>query len=158
MRVLLKLVLDCDPDDAWRAVQSPAVMQAVSAPFMRFRSLEPGGFPETWSEGDHPVSVSAFGVVPAGEQVIRIALSERSGGIRVMKDTGRGLSGLVASVTAWDHTLAVSSAGGGRTLYRDQLVFEVGGLSVLAWPVYWVFWQWRAARMKQLAPTWSVQQ
>jgi hypothetical protein len=51
--------------------------------------------------------------------------------------------------------MAVSSAPDGRTLYRDRLVFEAGPVTVLMWPVYWAFWQWRAIGMRRLAPGWE---
>ena len=149
MRVLLKFVLDCDPDDAWRAIRSPSVLTTVSSPFTVFTSLEPAGFPETWPAGDHPVTVSAFGIVPIGEQVIAISYPQRTDGIRMMRDTGRGLSGPLALVSRWEHTMAIEAAPGGKTLYRDQLVIEAGALTPLLWPMYWAFWQWRAVGIRR---------
>ena len=155
MRVLLKLVLDCDPLDAWQALRDPKVFRQASGPFTTVRSLEPGGFAETWAPGEHRVAVSALGLVPIGTQVIDLEMTERSGGIHVLRDSGHGESGLLGMVTKWEHTMAVSSAGRGKTLYRDRLVIDVGPLTVVAWPMFWLFWQWRAARMRQLAPTWG---
>ena len=155
MRVLLKLVIDCPPDAAWRAIRSPEVLTAVSAPFTVFSSLEPDGFPEVWEAGEHPVLVKAFGIAPIGEQVIGISFPAAPDGVRMMRDTGQGLSGPLALITRWEHTMAVASAPGGRTLYRDQLVFEAGPLTLLAWPVYWAFWQWRAIGIARLAPGWA---
>lgn len=154
MRVLLKLVLDCSPDAAWRAIRSPDVFRAVSAPLTTFISLEPGGFPEFWPTGEHPVLGKAFGLLPIGEQVIDISFPEPRGDVRFVLDTGRGASGALTAVTTWHHTMAVSPQAGGRTLYRDQLRFEAGPITVLLWPVYWAFWQWRALQLKRLAPGW----
>ncbi|MCU1406826.1 MAG: hypothetical protein JWQ43_3129 [Glaciihabitans sp.] len=162
MRVLLKLVLDCPPEAAWRAIRSPAVLNQVSAPLTAFQSLESGGFPELWSEGVHPVRVRAGGLVHIGDQTIEIAYPERatgvrkgaSEGVRAVRDTGRGLSGPLAVITRWEHTMTVTPLPGDRTLYRDQLVFEAGRISVLLWPMYWAFWQWRAIGIRRLAPTW----
>jgi hypothetical protein len=159
MRVLLKLVLDCDPDDAWRAIRSPAVLTAVSAPFTTFRSLEPGGFPEQWPAGVHWVEVRAAGLAKLGEQTIEISYPSAGSapgrrGVRMMRDTGRGLSGPLAWITQWEHTMAVAQAPDGRTLYRDQLVFEAGRMTLLLWPAYWAFWQWRSVGLRRLAPSW----
>ncbi|EAR25742.1 hypothetical protein A20C1_07678 [marine actinobacterium PHSC20C1] len=155
MRVLLKLVLDCDPDDAWRAIRSPHVFQEVSHPLTQFKSLEVGGFPELWQPGEHPVKVSAFGRFTIGQQIIRISFDDDEPGIRIMRDTGRGLSGPLALVSQWNHSMAISATPDGRTLYRDRLNFNAGLLSPLVWPMYWAFWQWRGAALKRLAPTWS---
>ena len=153
MRILLKLVLDCDPDTAWRVIRSPAGLTQVSAPLMEFTSLENGGFPELWPAGEHPVSVKGLGLVPLGRQVIAIGYppSDRA---RMVRDTGHGVSGIFPVVSAWEHTMAVSAAPGGRTLYRDRLRFEAGAVTALLWPMYWAFWQWRGIRMRMLAHTW----
>jgi len=154
MRILLKLVLDCTPDAAWDAIRSPATFARVSAPFTVFESLEPDGFPERWSAGEHPVRVRAFGVVPIGTQSIAISFPHRDDGVRMMRDDGGGIDGPLAAVTEWHHTMAVSEAPGGRTLYRDRLQFRAGALTLALWPMYWVFWQWRAVQMRRLATTW----
>jgi hypothetical protein len=176
------MVLDCPPDAAWRAIRSPSVLMLVSAPFTTFESLEPDGFPKIWPAGVHRAKVSALALVQIGEQTIDISYpvggasgsgsykedgagdgfgpgdiprAVRAGGVRMMRDTGRGVSGALKSVTKWQHTMAVSDADGGRTLYRDRLVFEVGALTPLAWPLYWGFWQWRALRIRRLSRTWK---
>jgi len=165
MRVLLKLELDCDPDAAWAALRSPDVFRQVSAPIMRFTSLDAGGFPTTWSDGEHRLSARAFGIVPAGEQLVDIHTEERlehsSHGrhqaptpVRIVHDTGRGLTFPLTLTTQWHHRMAVSALPDGRTLYRDQLTFSAGLLSPAAWAAYWVFWQWRGLALKRLAPSW----
>lgn len=159
MRVLLKEILDCSPDAAWRALRSPAVFREVSSPVVNAASLEAGGFPTVWEPGDHPVSLTALGLVPMGEQVIRLTMAtKRTDGVRILRDTGRGVSGALASLTLWDHRMAVSPdpAGTGKTLYRDQLIFRTGALTLASWPVFWALWQWRMRRLKQLAPGWRL--
>ena len=153
MRIVLKLVLDCEPDVAWRAIRDPAVFRAVSHPLTAFTSLEPGGFPQTWPQGVHRLFGRAFGVLPMGEQTIDLAFSQRDD-VRLVRDTGRGISGPLALVTGWEHTMAVSPHPDGGTLYRDRLRFSAGALTPALWPVFWAFWQWRAYRMARLAPTW----
>jgi len=156
MRVMLKLVLDCEPDGAWRAIRSPDVLRAVSAPLMRFTPLtSDGGWPAQWPEGEHPARVSAAGVVPLGEQVIRIGYPDApEPGVRMLRDSGYGRSGVFTLVREWEHTMAVSEAPGGGTLYRDRLRFDAGPLTPLMWPMYWAFWQWRAWRMRRLSLSW----
>jgi hypothetical protein len=155
MRVLLKLELDCAPDAAWRAIRNPKVFRAVSSPFTTFDSLEPGGFPETWPQGEHLLRARAFGLTVIGEQTIDLEFRESRLGVRSVRDTGRGLSGPLALVTRWEHTMAVSPLPGARTLYRDRLVFEAGLLSPLLWAGFWAFWQWRALQLTRLARDWK---
>jgi hypothetical protein len=155
MRVLLKLEFDCAADAAWRAIRNPKVFRAVSAPFTTFDSLEPGGFPDSWPEGEHLVRAKAFGLAVIGEQTIDLAFRERRNGVRSVRDTGRGLSGPLSLVTRWEHTMAVSALPGARTLFRDQLIVEAGVLTPLLWVGFWAFWQWRAIRLTRLSPDWK---
>lgn len=155
MRILLKLELDCASDAAWRAIRSPDVFRAVSAPFTTFDSLEPGGFPESWPEGEHLVRAKAFGVAVIGEQTIDLEFLEPRKGVRAVRDTGRGLSGPLTAVTRWEHTMAVSALPGARTLFRDQLRVEAGVLTPLLWVGFWAFWQWRAIQISRLSRDWK---
>jgi len=151
---MLKLHLDSSPDAAWRAIRSPEVFRAVSMPFASFTSLEPDGFPDTWPQGEHAVRASAFGLVGAGEQVIDLAFTGKRDA-RLVHDTGYGVSGPLALLDYWHHTMAVSPGRNGGTLFRDRVVFDAGVLTPLVWPALWAFWQWRGIRLRQLAPTWT---
>lgn len=156
MRILLKLVLDCSPDAAWRAIRSPAALQQVSWPFTAFEALNENGFSELWSEGDHPVRVRALGLVDVGTQNIGISFKQRTDGVRVMRDSGPPLSGALTIITRWRHQMAVSALPDGRTLYRDELRFSAGLASPLVWLGLWAFWQWRAIGLRRLAATWRA--
>lgn len=151
---MLKLVLDCPPDAAWRAIRSPEVFRAVSFPLVSFVSLEPDGFPESWPPGEHPVQATALGVIAAGDQLIDIAVPERADDVRMVVDSGRALTGALTVVTQFQHTMAVSPAPGGKTLFRDRLEFSAGAATLPVWLFYWSFWQWRAIRIKMLSPRW----
>ena len=153
--VFLRFTLDTTPDAAWDALQSPAVFRKASAPLIRVRSLEKGGFPERWSEGKpHDVRLSLLGIFPIGHQRILVSLGERPGGVRMIVDKGAGLSGFLRVMPKWDHRMAVSATDDGRTLFRDRLAVRAGLLTPLVWISMWAFWQVRGARLKKLAPTW----
>ncbi|HLP23395.1 MAG TPA: hypothetical protein VK139_05075 [Microbacteriaceae bacterium] len=155
MRVLLKLRLDCEPDTVWDKLHDPSVFAQVMAPLMTAQSKEVGGFPPRWLPGEHVIALKLFGLIPVGRQSVR--LSERNGtasGIRVLRDTGIGLSGPLAMMTGWDHRMALSETSDGRTLYRDQLRVRAGWLTPLAWPGLWLFWQWRGRQLRRFASDW----
>jgi hypothetical protein len=101
------------------------------------------------------VAARAFGLVPMGEQLIDLSFGQR-GDARLVHDSGGGLSGAMAVFDYWHHSMAVSPAPGGRTLFRDRLVFDAAPLTLLLWPAMWAFWQWRGLRITQLAKTWSA--
>lgn len=153
---MLKFELDCTPDAAWRAIRSPSVFRAVSAPFTTFTPLDPAGFPELWPAGEHHVEARAFGVLPVGTQAIDISFPQRNDGVRTVVDSGGGLSGLLTAVNTWHHTMAVSSTAGGCTLYRDELRFTAGVLTLPLWLTFWGFWQWRGLRIRQLSRRWHA--
>lgn len=158
MRVLLKLEIDCDADAAWRALHSPRAVAELYAPLVNLEPLAPQGFPTAWEPGDDvPVQLRFGGLLPMGRQLIH--MSERhpdaeSGPVRIFRDSGLPLTGPLGLLDVWDHQIAVSPASDGRTLWRDRLV--IGGAAAPAlWPVLWGVWQWRAARIRALAPSWA---
>jgi hypothetical protein len=158
MRILLKLVIDCDAEAAWRALHSPRAVAELYGPLL---AMEPLSTPPTsWEAGtDLPVQLSVAGAVPMGRQLISITEREATdahGRVRIFRDSGIPLTGPLASLDVWDHQMAVSRAPGDptRTLWRDRLVIG-GATAPLLWPVLWSAWQWRGARIRALAPSWA---
>ncbi|UUT35938.1 hypothetical protein [Microbacterium elymi] len=64
MRILLKLVIDCDADAAWRALHSPRAIAELDGPFVTLRSLE--HLPPSWSPGDDATVDLSLGPLPLG--------------------------------------------------------------------------------------------
>ncbi|MFT4215488.1 MAG: hypothetical protein QM622_12055 [Microbacterium sp.] len=160
MRIMLKLVLDCDADAAWRALHSPRAVAELYGPFVDLDPLAAGGLPHRLEPGlDLPVLVRVGGAVTLGSQLIHVSertTADAHGPVRILRDSGIPLTGPLAPLEVWDHQMAVSSAPGDpeRTLWRDRLV--IGGPTAAAlWPVLWSVWQWRGARLRALAPTWA---
>lgn len=166
MRILLKLILDCEPDVAWRALHSPTAFREVALPWLDFHSDEPGGFPTSWSGGEHRVQVRALGAFTVGTQAIRLdtlrSADPREASTRILRDSGGGTGGLLRALPRLDHRMAIApdpagadSEGTLRTLYRDRLIVQAGALTPIAWYALWTFWQWRGVRLRQLAPSWA---
>lgn len=165
MRILLKFVINCDVDAAWRALHSPRAVAELYGPLVQVTPLVrdtagPGAMPTSWEPGgDAPVQLSLAGIVPLGRQLIAVSdreATDPNGAVRVFRDSGMPLTGPLAGLNVWDHQMAVSAAPGdpSKTLWRDRLV--IGGTTApLLWPVLWATWQWRAARIKSLAPGWA---
>ncbi len=159
MRILLKLVVDCDADAAWRALHSPRAVAELYGPFLELRPMAVEGLPTSLTPGtDMPVSLTAAGL-PFGQQLIHASdryVEDSRGPVRILRDSGIPLTGPLASLDVWDHHMAVSPAPGdpARTLWRDRLVIG-GAAAPVLWPVLWTVWQWRAARIRAMAPTWA---
>jgi hypothetical protein len=94
-------------------------------------------------------------LVDAGEQIIDLSFEERPG-VRLVHDFGRAVSGPLAVVTTWRHTMAVSPLPEHRTLYRDRLVVSAGAATLPVWLGLWAFWQWRGFRIRQLSAHWRA--
>ncbi|WP_460776144.1 hypothetical protein [Microbacterium sp. GXF7504] len=158
MRILQKFEIACDPDAAWRALHSPQALAELYGPLLEVRPISDA--PTSWEPGqDAAVAMSAFGVVPLGSQYISVSdryVDEHAGRVRILRDAGTPLTGPLATLDVWDHQMAVSPVAGdpARTLWRERLV--IGGRTApLLWPTLWAMWQWRAARIRSLAPSWA---
>ncbi len=157
MRILLKFVIDCDADAAWRAVHSPRAVAELYGPLLELAPVEPSVLPTSWSQGaEVAVNLSLAGVVPLGRQLIHVSDRVVEPEVRIFRDSGIPLTGALAALDVWDHQMAVSPAPGDptKTLWRERLV--IGGRAApVLWPVLWSMWQWRAARIRAMAPTWA---
>ncbi|BDV29679.1 hypothetical protein [Microbacterium terricola] len=159
MRILLKLVIDCDADAAWRALHSPRALAEVYGPLLELAPLDPDGLPTALEPGaDVPVQL-AVGGMRVGRQLIHVShrfADEQHGKVRILRDSGIPLTGPLAGLDVWDHQMAVSPAprDPSKTLWRERLV--IGGTAApLLWPGLWGVWQWRGSRIAALAPTWA---
>jgi hypothetical protein len=157
MRVQLKLILDCEPDDAWRALRSPAVLHELYGPLLQLAPDSP--VPTLWEPGAMNVTMKGAGVIPVGRQLIDLDFDlKRMPGVRILVDSGRPLSGPLSLLDSWHHRMAVAPAPGaeGKTLYRDRL--DVTGAAALPlWMPLWTMWQWRGVRLAQMAPNWAFE-
>ncbi|WP_454117291.1 hypothetical protein [Microbacterium lacticum] len=164
MRIMLKLMLDCDADAAWRALHSPRAIADLYGPLLDLSPKDAAGMPTRLESGaDIPVrlTVGAAGGprVAVGDQLIHVSereVPDARGTVRILRDSGIPLTGPLAALDVWDHQMAVSPAPGdpARTLWRERLV--IGGRAAPAlWPVLWATWQWRGTRLRSLARTWA---
>ncbi|WP_248239799.1 hypothetical protein [Microbacterium kunmingense] len=160
MRIMLKLVIDCDADAAWRALHSPRAVAELYGPLVQLTPLDPDELPTAWEPGaEVGVEMRFGGRVSLGRQIIHASdrtMKGPDGPIRIFRDSGIPISGPLASLDVWDHQMAVSPAPGDptKTLWRDRLVIG-GAAAPVLWPGLWAAWQWRAARIRALAPTWA---
>lgn len=155
MHVGLKIVLDAPVDAVRDALARPTAMVASTRPFLVYRSLDPDGFPERWTPGrPHPIAADVLGLVPSGTTHVSITAYEVDG-VPVQRDDGGGTSGLFARMDM-HHRMAATPLPDGSTLLVDRLTFRMRPwvLGIALWPGMWVIWQWRAHRMRTLAPSW----
>lgn len=139
-------------DSVYDALHTPAIFRAVSAPFTVFRTPSGEALPDRFEPGaDYEVSVSALGVIPMGRQIIHLVDQADAWDQRSVTDTGRGLSGVLKTLTGWRHHMSVAARADGGTDFSDELSIDFSLWSVLAWPGLQIFWWWRGARLRRLA-------
>ncbi|WP_309709926.1 hypothetical protein [Pseudolysinimonas sp.] len=150
MRVVLRLELDAYPDEVWAMLQDPIALGEVVAPLIEIEPVGHRRFPPTWNSGDHLVRLRVFGILPLGDQRIRLSTSRR-GGARILEDSGGPVSGAIGLVRHWRHRMAVSPLPDGRTLYRDRLDISAGVVTPFVWIGAWALWQFRAVGIRRVA-------
>lgn len=155
MKFSLRVSLPCTVSQAFDALHNPDVFRAVSAPFLGFEALSPAQFPTRYESGKtYVVRVKALGVISLGTQEIN-PVSTAEGMTGTFQDHGRGLTGALAPVTKFQHTMTLRPSGVGPTILEDELDFDAGILTPFMALGFRVFWWWRHRMMKRLAPQWQ---
>lgn len=144
-KLVLNTYLGSPADWVWAAVQTPALLDYVAAPVLRFRPAS-GAAPAVW-EGPHAVRLLLFGFLPLGPQVIDVSrdVSRAEKGVRRLRDNGRG-----RLVRVWDHWISVTDDGRGGTAYQDSVDIRAGLLTPAVWLFAWGFYAWRQHRWRRL--------
>lgn len=155
MKFSLQVSLPCTVSQAFDALHNPDVFRAVSTPFLGFEALSPAQFPTRYESGtSYVVRVRALGLLSLGTQEIN-PVSTAEGMTRTFQDHGRGLTGSLAQVTRFQHTMVLRPSGVGPTILEDELDFDAGILTPFMGLGFRVFWWWRHRMMKRLAPQWQ---
>lgn len=155
MKFSLQVSLPCTVSQAFDALHNPEVFRAVSQPFLGFEAVSPVRFPTRYESGNsYVVRVRALGVLSMGTQEIN-PISTAEGMTRTFQDHGRGLTGALAQVTRFQHTMTLRPSGVGPTILEDELDFDAGILTPFMGLGFRIFWWWRHRMMKRLAPQWQ---
>lgn len=145
MRLALETSLPIAAADAFARVRTPALLEHVAAPLLRFVPIDPPVFPPFWAESDYRVQVKLFGVVPLGRQTIAISIGALEGAFAV-RDNGSG-----DLAQRWDHRITIVPDGEGRCTYRDEVEIEAGPLTPIVWAFANYFYRHRQRRWRKLA-------
>jgi len=129
-------------DTCIRAVKTPALLQAVAAPLIRFVPVS-GHWPARWEPGRYAVQLNLFGWLPLGEQYIVISYPD--GKDFSLRDNGH--SPLIAR---WDHLITLVPEGDGCR-YTDRLEIEASWRTPFVWVFAWLFYRHRQRRWLALA-------
>jgi hypothetical protein len=152
VKITVATILPVDTDTAWEMLHTPAIFKAVSSPFTIFREHPEHPLPTRFSpDTDYTVSVSAGGIIPLGRQIIHLQDTVESPHRRYTTDVGRGVSGMLGSLSHWRHQMAVERLSATETQFTDQLTVNASWQTPMLWVAFSVFWRWRAMRLRQIA-------
>jgi hypothetical protein len=152
VKITASATLPVDIDTAWEMLHTPKVFKAVSSPFTIFREKPGHALPNRFSpDTDYTVRVLAGGVIPLGEQIIRLEDSVESPDRRHTTDVGHGVSGMLGVLRNWRHQMSLEGVANGQTQFNDQLTVNASWQTPVLWVAFSVFWRWRAMRLRQIA-------
>jgi hypothetical protein len=132
-------------DEVMCLVERPALLRHIAFPLIVFQSLETGGFPNRWADGDHRVFMWQFGFLPLGPQTVSISRGETEDGGFFVRDNGRGML-----ARRWDHRISIKATGPETTHYVDGVAVDAGFLTPLVAAFAHVFYRWRQARWRSV--------
>jgi hypothetical protein len=75
-----------------------------------------------------------FGVIPIGIRDLYFESIDPDAGRIVARESD-------PLVKRWNHTMSIASAGADRSVYRDVIDIDAGGLTVVVWA--WTSWFYR---------------
>jgi hypothetical protein len=138
--------LPISADDTIALVCTPALLNHVAAPLLRFVPLEPKTFPREWQDEPYLVRVLLAGVLPLGRQWIDISRVEAADGSFRLRDNGRG-----DLARRWDHWITITAEKDGACVYVDEVEIEAGLLTPLVGIFARLFYSHRQRRWRSLA-------
>jgi hypothetical protein len=145
LTVRVQSVFDCPPERVWEELQTSALLRKVTWPFVRFRSLDPDGIPERWTEDSaYHFRCYVFGLIPLGKHTI---FMERVDPV-AHEIQSREHDTLVRR---WDHLIRIRSTPDGRSLYSDEVEISAGPLTPLVWAFAQWFYRHRQRRWRRIA-------
>jgi hypothetical protein len=147
MIATISTTLHAPADRVAGLVQRSDTLLFISGPLLRFVPIRPAELPDIWSPGEYRVRIRFFGVLPMGEQSIRIEHppTEEPGIFRI-RDNGGG-----QLVRVWDHMITIGpDRSDGRTRYEDRVDIRAGLLTPFIWLFAQGFYRWRQYRWGRL--------
>lgn len=145
LHIRLTTKLAVSAETAATLVGTPALLEYVAAPLLRFAPVDPPAFPHSWEERRYRVRVMFAGVVPMGRQWIDISRENDPSGSFRMRDNGSG-----DLARKWDHRITIEPDGEGRCIYADKVEIEAGPLTFVVWGFARLFYAHRQLRWRRL--------
>jgi hypothetical protein len=139
--------LDCSAAKVWNEVQKSSRLLHVIRPLARISTAGFPDLPERWREGQKVrCRVYVFGMIPIGVRELHFEKIDQNGR-RIVTHESDPL------VRSWKHTIAITTLGPDRSIYRDVIDIDAGHLTTLVWLWTNWFYRHRQRRWRALAKT-----
>jgi hypothetical protein len=145
-KILRTCILEATADRVWAEINRPRLLVHIAKPLVRFRlpnTLDPES---AWPDGEHKVTMWAFGVLPIGWQIVRIERPAPTERVRYLLDRGEG-----STAAVWHHTISVESLPDSQTRYSDDVTIGAGWMTPLVRAFANIFFWHRQRRLAWLA-------
>ena len=150
MKISCSTYIALSPEDVWREVQTPALLQHIAWPLIQFHFVDPAIFTNFNDRERFKVSLRLLGIVPLGEQWIVPSIHEELPESWPKRLRDNGFSKLVKT---WDHWITIMPHDNGGTHYMDEINVQAGIFTPVVWAFAWVFYRHRQRRWRGLART-----
>jgi hypothetical protein len=125
---------------------TPALLNYVASPLIRFRPTLPARWPDQWADGgEYRAMLLQFGFIPMGWQIIRTSIVSAQEDRYVLRDRGQGLL-----AKHWDHTITLQKSSDTTTLYSDKVDIQASWLTPFVVGFAHIFYRWRQRRWHRL--------
>jgi hypothetical protein len=145
MRVVVESNLPCDPQAAWKEVQTLRLLQDVCAPLAQILPEHGGQLPGVWCEGETiRCRLKLFGFLPLGSRTLHFErIDPQTRQIQTRESD--------AFVRNWDHLITLDETPDGRCVYRDEIEVRAGVLTPFVWLFAQALYRHRQRRWQRVA-------
>ena len=150
MKISKSTNIALSPEDVWREVQTPNLLQHIAWPLIQFHFVDPATFTYFNDRERFKVSLKLLGIVPLGEQWIVPSIHAERPESWPKRLRDNGFSKLVKT---WDHWITIMPNDNGGTRYTDEIEVQAGIFAPVVWAFAWVFYRHRQHRWRGLART-----
>jgi hypothetical protein len=145
MKVDVSTQLDCPAAKAWSELQKSSLLLHVIWPLARIATTGLPDLPERWHQGlTVRCRLYLFGFVPIGIRDLHFETIDHSAHRIATRESD-------PLVKRWDHIISLAPAGADRSIYRDVIDIDAGGLTVVVWAWANWFYRHRQRRWRALA-------
>jgi hypothetical protein len=143
-RVSVQSIFNLSPEETWRRVQTPSLLEQVAHPVIRFHRQDGRELPLSFHENQTiDLRLKALGFIPLGKHTITIQSVDPERREILSHEQGQ-----IAQV--WRHLISVRPYGKSQTLYTDQVDLYAGRQTQAAAAFARLFYMYRQTRWQQL--------